>query len=650
MNTRILNAALAAVIATTLAACGGGGASSSQATPPPVTGQSATVPVVISDASSEDWSTIGVKVLSISLTPQGGGSPVTVYTAPATPPMLNLAQLDQLGEILGNATIPAGTYTGAKITVAANQGDLKLTASSDPETGFAAAAGATIADTQVQVQGTQGGSGAKTAQVDISFASPLTVSANQTNALQLEFDLSHPAFIVDHVPAGAGQPIWAVNFRGGPVRHIPVRDITRLVLRHSYGTVSTISTDGKSIDVAKYLPTIPLVSPETGVATGKMLTILADATNGTLFYDVDAKTTNTLKSFSTETTLAGRYVRVAARYQADGSLVATRIWAANTFDAVFAGPEGHVLRVNPTAATLLVDNEIGKPQLLTVDANTKFFFRAPQNPAADATPIGQGPSFLTGSNLLRGFKVHASVVDATAVPMVAQTVEIQAAPFEGRIANPTSTNFTFRKAFATLLDGYSVTLPYIASATPNGTDGAGNAVTGFKYWYFAYPTVITSGANAVQNFVQAASAGVNFGGTTGNLPVFGATHAVWGDASNPTGWSAPFVVISPTLLPPGTVATGYASGSFTMNVRGGTTPVTIGVATASGSATLAYQVDRTNGVVTVSPQDLTTSAGVAALTAGLKAGAPVRVSGVPQADGSIKAYVLTYFTGDMPSN
>ena len=56
--------------------------------------------------------------------------------------------------------------------------------------------------------------------------------------------------------------------------------------------------------------------------------------------------------------------------------------------------------------------------------------------------------------------------------------------------------------------------------------------------------------------------------------------------------------------------------------HGGTTPATIDVSTASGSASLVYQVDRTGGVVTVSSIDVTTSAGLASMTTGLSAGAP----------------------------
>jgi hypothetical protein len=86
-----------------------------------------------------------------------------------------------------------------------------------------------------------------------------------------------------------------------------------------------------------------------------------------------------------------------------------------------------------------------------------------------------------------------------------------------------------------------------------------------------------------------------------------------------------------------------------MTVAGGATAATIDVSTTSGSATLVYQVDRTNNIVSVSSIDVTTSAGLATLTTGLAAGEPVKVYGVPQADGTLRAYVLTYFTGDMPS-
>ena len=86
-----------------------------------------------------------------------------------------------------------------------------------------------------------------------------------------------------------------------------------------------------------------------------------------------------------------------------------------------------------------------------------------------------------------------------------------------------------------------------------------------------------------------------------------------------------------------------------MTVIGGTTAAAVEVSAAPGSATLVYQVDCTDGIVTISPIDITTSGGLASLTTGLGVGAPLKVYGVPQADATLKAYVLTYFTGQAPA-
>jgi hypothetical protein len=94
--------------------------------------------------------------------------------------------------------------------------------------------------------------------------------------------------------------------------------------------VTAVALNNASITITKDLPLVPVANPETPVATGLSLQILADSVNGTIFYDVDAKTSTTIMDFSTlAATLDGKYVRVAARYQENGSLVAVRIWASS---------------------------------------------------------------------------------------------------------------------------------------------------------------------------------------------------------------------------------------------------------------------------------------------------------------------------------
>jgi Domain of unknown function (DUF4382) len=629
-----------------LAGCGGGGSGSMPTlSPTPM----ASMPLTISDASSDDWATVGVKVLSIALVPQGGGSAVTVWTAPTPAPYVNLEQLDQLGEILGNVSVPVGTYTGAVLTIGANPGDLLLTVAANPESGFPLAPGTSIPSDAIQIQGKQGSSGNFTVPVNVAFDSPLTVSMSQNNALDLEFDLAHPAFIVGHAPpAAAGALLWAVNFNG-PVRHRPVRDIARLVLRDTYGTVMKLAADNKSFTMTKDFPALPVTNPETAITSALSLQIFADATNGTIFYDVDAKARTVVKDFGGEAmSLPGKFVRIAARYQEDGALVAVRVWASSEFSNVWLSPEGHVLHVDTTTDVITVAGEAGEEMPVTVDANTEFFFRTPANASADATPIGTGTGFLASHDLVRGFKVHVSLVDPPATAPVAQSIDIESAAYSGRISAANATGFTYTRQFARATDDYTVTLDYISGATAN-IDPSGNAVMGFLWWDFAYPTLATEGSNAVAAFVAATNGGVNFGGTVGALTAWGASAATWGDMANPGGWSLRNAVLLPTPLPLGVVTTAFAGNSFAMTVLGGTMPATVDVGTTALSATLVYQIDRSNGVLTISPIDVTTSSGLAAITAGLVAGAPVKVYGVPQGDGTLQAYVLAYFTGVLPS-
>lgn len=643
--SRLLPFLFASAIPLLFVGCSGSGFS----IPVNPTPQNGVVPMIVQDASTEDWATIGVKILSISLNPQGGGTAVPIYTAPSPAPVINLVQLDQLGEILGNLSVPAGTYTSATLTISANPGDLLLTAAADPEAGFAAAAGASIPSTQIQIQGAKGSNGSMTVSVTVNLVSPLVVSATQNNALDLEFNLAHPAFIVNHVPVGGGTTLWAVNFNG-PVRHHPLADLTRLVLRHLYGSVTSVSSDNTAINVTKVFPVEPPANPETSIPSTQSLSILADSANGTLFYDVDAKTVTTIKDFSSvSTTLAGKFVRVAARYQVNGTLVAVRVWTSTSFNSAWISPEGHVLHVNASTDVVTIENESGVGVPLTVNSNTEFFFRTPWNAVADATPIATGTSFLTNKDLVRGFKVHASVVDPLATPLVAQTIDIEIAKYDGMISAANPTDFLYTRNFATASDDYSVTLPYISSTTANGKDSGGNAITGFDWWNLTFPTLLNTGANAITNFVAATNGSANFGGTAGSVAARGVSASIWNDPAGPNAWSAANAVLSVSNIPLGAVSASWTNnatgGSFSMSVPGGQTSVIVDASSVSGSATLVYQVDRTNGIVTVTPQDLTTAAGLMNVGNSLVTGTPVKVFGIPQADGSIKAYVIFYYTG-----
>lgn len=657
--------ALAGALSLFTAGCGNGGAANQNPTQPTQTPQTGTVTTMISDGATEDWATIGVKVLSVELVPQGGGTPVTVYTAPSTPPMINLVQLDQLSEILGNnASIPAGTYTQAVLTLGANNNgtscDVELVASGDPETGFDVPAGTSVACGQMVIAGSQGSAPNMTAPLTLNLAAPLTVSASSSNVLDLEFDLGNPALIVEHYPVGATAPTWVLNFNG-PVRHRPYPDLTAIVLRHHYGQVATVSQDNTSMNINPAFPVHPITSPETAIVdTNNTITVEADSTNGTLFYDLDnGNAPTTIMNFSSiATVLPKLYVRVAARYQQNGTLVATRIYASSSFDTIWENPEGHVLHVNTGTNTMWVTTDNGNAKEIAIGANTAFYFQSSN------TAIGTGTAFFDGTtpgelpNLARGFKVDVTIDPlSTTKPETALSVEIDTARYDGAISSPTDNDFEDTRTFAMAdgrggRDNYSGTIDY--STGPN-LDQQGNAVSGFYWWNFAFPTLADTGNNAVSNFTKATGSSVDFGGYVGALKPQGLTLATWNDPVAADTWAARWTILTPVGAPLGTISEAFStvtdSFDYTVPVPSGAPPTTpiaqpvvVDLTTTSGSATLVYQVDRQGSVITVTPQDISNSSTLATVAKDLTVNVPVKVFGVPQADGSLKAYMLLYYT------
>jgi len=165
---------------------------------------------------------------------------------------------------------------------------------------------------------------------------------------------------------------------------------------------------------------------------------------------------------------------------------------------------------------------------------------------------------------------------------------------------------------------------------------------------------VDSGTNAIPDFISATGGSVNFGGTVGVLPAVGGSEAIWADSANPNGWSLRWAVLLPVPAPLASVTAQWVTtgntGSFSIGIPNGTS-VAVDANLAVGSATLVYQVDRqANGIITVSPQDLTTPAGLNNVASHLLGGTLVKVFGVPQITGSIKAYVFFYFTGTTPAS
>ena len=154
MNSRTtgVRVGLLAIIPLLLVGCSGNNSSSSTT---PSSSSASQMSTMISDTPTNDWAEVGVRVLSIALKPQSGGTPVVVYN-PNPAAMINLIELDQIAEILNSVSVPPGTYTAATLTLSANPGDVALTASSEPDPGFAGTPGEIVPSSQIQIHGRDG--------------------------------------------------------------------------------------------------------------------------------------------------------------------------------------------------------------------------------------------------------------------------------------------------------------------------------------------------------------------------------------------------------------------------------------------------------------------------------------------------------------
>lgn len=648
---RMVRLAVYGIVAASLVGCGGAGSNTASTADSPgaaasVTGNApapsshaqVSVPLMLaSDGASRDWAQVAIRVLSVSLTQQSGAAPVTVYTASATAPAINLEQLDHISQLLGSVSLPPGTYTGAAITVAANPGDVALTSSDDPQSGFAAPLSTSIPSQNIEVQDSTGGAGAMTVTIPVTFSAPYVVSAtSRTQApLQVNFSLLNPAFVQSQTPVTHDPTLWAIDFQGS-VSGQPISDITSLVLRQMYGTLSAIAADGKSITVMRDYPLKPAATPETAVTTQQPLTVLADSGNGTEFHDLDTGTSMTVSNFAALAGLApGRFLRISARYQSDGSLVATQIWASDTFASVWSGPDGHVTQVNAGDGTLKVENASGKPVEVKTDANTEFDY--------NGVPIATGSAFLAAGPLVRGFKVRVTPRNPNSSQMLAQSIDIESAQFSGAISNTTLTGFTYTSQFSRSSDNYTLALGYISPSTPNGTAADGTSITGYAYWNFAYPSEVVYGDQTAADFRLA---------TTGSVTAYGVSLATWNDPATPSAWGLRSTTLMPAPLglaavTTGLVNSGYTS-SFSVTPVGASAPVTVQLIRASGSAPLVYQTHRDHGDVTMTPIDITTPSGLSQLTEALQPGTYVNVFALPKSSGVVQAYTLLYYTGIAP--
>ncbi|MBI1753049.1 MAG: DUF4382 domain-containing protein [Acidobacteria bacterium] len=381
-----------------------GGSSSGGSTAPSGTSTGATS-IILTDAPSDQWNAIEVVVTKVTLLNKADHTKEVVAFQGASS-KINLVDLDSVGELLASAQLPVGTYDAVRVTI--DPASVNLVKSD----------GTPVPSSQVHVQG---------ATVQVALSADLVVTASGSNAVQIDFDLGHPLFLVQ-MPNGD----WSLNLQA---RHRPnLGSLAQLAFRHRKGTIASVGASSFVLHTD----------------AGNDLTVNVDA--GAWFYDVDAKAIGSFAGLA-----AGKNALVKLRMQTDGSLWAVRVWYSASPLQGWT-PEGHVLGVDKVNNRLLVTTNGSVPRMIAIDADTAFTFHESQ-------ALGTGQAVL--GDVWAGFKVQVEVKDPLQMPMHASSVNIQRAVDGGIIKNASATSFTYHHPWAGDRDH--------AYASP------------FTWWYLGFP-------------------------------------------------------------------------------------------------------------------------------------------------------------------
>ena len=473
------------------------------------------VNLLVTDAPSDDWQEVTVKVNSISLRMTGDQSWNSVWTADANNPnsgKLNLVDLSGVAQILGNATIPAGSYDRLKLVIDTDPATMKLVDD----------AGTTIDPTNITVVDPSGNG-----EIKVVIAPALTVSDGGVANLQVDFDLAHPLSII---------------VQNGKV-------VINLQIRHK-----AVPRNLRDIQFARNIGNVTALNGTTGFSMktleGADVAFGVDA--NTIYVDVDANQPGNFAGLAVD-----KGVLVASNMNSDGSLFARRVWYGDITKLPVYTPEGLVRRVGDNWLKIL--NKNAEPtadsghychwdsDIVYVNDATTWTFH-------DTIPMGTGTVVL--QNIRRGFRVSVEFVDPNVTPRVAKSINVQSAHDEGAIRSVSATGFTF--GGGDYCNGWtSNVLPY--GGLQYTHEWAFSTITDhvFSWWFFGLPSGVST---SVQDFTDSVNQAKG-----ANLRVFARVELYWDQANS--RWVAESLVLAPEKLPdPTRITTAYTTASASMGV------------------------------------------------------------------------------------
>jgi uncharacterized protein DUF4382/uncharacterized protein DUF5666 len=270
-------------------------------------GGSASLAIFGSDAPECSVLSFQVDITGVTLTPEGGGTPVTVVSS-SSPITVDFAALTGFNTILNTSTVPAGTYTQANISLTNPQITILDTTVSPP-------VAKTIATTFA--------SGLATATVSPNINPVLTIEAGVAQGLILDFNL-RKSIQTDSSGniTGAVDPTLGVH----PSVVTTVKGLGEIDDLH--GTVKSVSTTS----------TDPNFTGNFTLQRPSGATLLVNVTSSTEFENVSGLSGLT----------AGTFVEIEAHVNAKGDIVAGEVEAEEQTDVTRAVLFGTVTSVSPS--------------------------------------------------------------------------------------------------------------------------------------------------------------------------------------------------------------------------------------------------------------------------------------------------------------
>jgi len=473
------------------------------------------VNLLVTDAPSDDWQEVTVKVNSISLRKTDDQSWNSVWTADPNDPnsgKLNLVDLSGVAQILSTTAIPAGSYDRLKLVIDTNPATMKLVDD----------AGTTIDPANITVVDPS-----QKGEIRVIISPPMTVTDGGVANLQVDFDLAHPLSII---------------VQNGKV-------VINLQIRHK-----AVPRNLRDIQFARNIGNVTALNGTTGFSMktleGADLTFGVDA--NTIYVDVDANQPGDFTGL-----VVDKGVLVASNMNSDGSLFARRVWYGDIAKLPVFTPEGLVRRVGDNWLKILNKNAqptAGSGHYCSWDWDTVYVNDATTWTFHDTIPLGTGTAVLL--NIRRGFRVSVEFVDPNVMPRVAKSINVQSAHDEGAIRSVSATGFTF--------GGWDYCNGWTSNVLPTfgqhyTHEWAFSTITDhvFSWWFFGLPSGVST---SVQDFTDTVNQARG-----ANLRVFARVELFW-DQTN-SRWVAENLVLAPEKLPdPTRVTTAYTTASGSMGV------------------------------------------------------------------------------------